>query len=194
MRDKQLAGVILAVLASACVAGCGGSTKTVTVRASATSTKAATTPATTSTSSTAASAPATTPLAQETVRQPCSPGATVTIAVLGLHVSGQLATLQLAFTPRDPNASASEAISLFNMTCNGSTDVDLVDPVGLKRYVVVKDSSNNVLQPDPVFGVRATSGQTATGSWVFAAPPASVTSVDVQVANWPTFNNIPIQR
>jgi hypothetical protein len=114
--------------------------------------------------------------------------------VLALQVHGPLATLRLGFTPRDPNRSASDTISLFDMTCQGNTDVTLVDPVGLKRYVVVKDSDFNSLQPSPLFGIKAVSGQTSTGNWVFAAPPASVTSIDVQVSNWPTFQNLPIQR
>lgn len=124
----------------------------------------------------------------------CSPGATVQISVLGLQVQGQLATLRLGFTPHDPTKSADQTISLFDMACHGNTDVTLVDPVQLKRYVVVKDSAHNQLAPDSVGGIQAVSGQTSTGGWVFAAPPASVTAVDVQVGDWPTFRNIPIQR
>jgi hypothetical protein len=182
-------------LALACLAGCGGSTKTVTVKASGT-TKAASTPATTSTSSTTAttSAAAAAALAQETAKESCSPGATVQISVLALQVHGQLATLRLGFMPHDPSKSADDTISMYDMACEGDTDVALVDPVGLKRYVVVSDSENHDLAPNVVTGIQAVSDQTATGDWTFAAPPASVTSIDVQVGAWPTFSNIPIQR
>jgi hypothetical protein len=200
MGGERVPSIIVAMaLAGTLLAGCGGGSKTVTVTSSATTNAAPPTPpaavSTTSvTATTSAPAQSATPLAQETVKESCSPGATVTIAILGLHVHGQLATLELGFTPHDPNASSDDKISLFDMTCNGTTDVTLVDPVGLKRYVVVADADQDHLEPNPVFGVQAVSGQTATGNWVFAAPPASVTSINVQVANWPTFTNVPIQR
>jgi len=189
----------MAGLAGALLGGCGGSSKTVTVTSSAGTSTTVPTPASASsttsvTGATSAPAQSATPLAQETVKESCSPGATVTIAILGLQVHGQLMTLQLSFTPRDPNQSASTTINLFDMACHGDTDVSMVDPVGLKRYVVVQDSGNHDLEPDSVDGIQAVSGQTASGNWVFAAPPASVTSINVQVGNWPTFNNIPIQR
>jgi hypothetical protein len=83
---------------------------------------------------------------------------------------------------------------LFNLACQTNPDISLVDPVGLERYIVVKDSSDTELAPSAVGGIQAVIGQTAIGDWVFAAPPASVTSIDVQVGDWPTFDSIPIQR
>lgn len=199
MGGKRVPGIIVAVaLAGALLAGCGGGSKTVTVITSATTKTPVPAPVTTTaispTSTTSAPARSAARLTEETVKESCSPGATVTIAILGLQVHGQLMTLQLGFTPRDPNQSASATINLFDMACHGNTDVSLVDPVGLKRYVVVQDAGNHDLEPDSVDGIQAVSGQTATGNWVFAAPPASVTSINVQVGDWPTFNNIPIQR
>jgi hypothetical protein len=200
-RGSRVLGIVLAALVVAgALTACGGKTKTVTSTvskgaAAPTTTSADTTPgASTAATTTAASGTGAQPVAQETVRSACSPGATVTIAVLGLRVQGSLATLTLAFTPHDPNKSASDQISLFDMNCSQGSDVNLIDPVGLKRYEVVKDSNQNSLGPGDL-QVTAVSGQMATAHYTFAAPPANVTAIDVQVSdNWPQFTNVPIQR
>lgn len=69
----------------------------------------------------------------------------------------------------------------------------LVDPTGLKRYVVVEDSEGRALAPD-VVSTAAANGGTVTATWTFAAPPADVPKIDVQVGEWPPFSDVEIQR
>ena len=58
--------------------------------------------------------------------------------------------------------------------------------------MVVQDSDHNYLTSGT--NSAAVNGQMTAGNWTFAAPPPDVTSIDVQVGNWPTFTNVPIQR
>jgi hypothetical protein len=134
-------------------------------------------------------------LGQETVPAPDSKGGTVDIAVVGLAVQGQLATLSVRFTPHFPSEPADKSISLYDMSGNAlnQDQVSLVDPVGLKRYLVVKDSNNVALGADEVF-TEAVNNSSVTAHWTFAAPPANVTKIDVDLGPFQPLNDVPISR
>jgi hypothetical protein len=134
-------------------------------------------------------------LAQQTARVPNSKDATVDIAVLGLAVQGRLSTLTVRFTPHFPDDSQGQSISLYDMSDNAldATQVSLVDPVGLRRYLVVRDSNNNALGADEV-DTHAVNNSSVDAHWTFAAPPASVTKIDVQLGPFPAFHDVPISR
>lgn len=203
MPRKRLAGIVASVALAAVLAGCGGAGTRTVVRV-------VTTPAAGPTPNSAASTTATTPsrtpsgpitqslgkpIARETVKVPCSAAGSVRISVLELRVQGRLMTLELGFTPNDfapPPAGVSDAMQIYDWTCNyDQFVVSLVDPVHLKRYVVVSDAAGNSLSPQDL---RAPNGHQVTGDWVFAAPPPDVTSLDVQAGNFPTLTSVPIQR
>ena len=130
-----------------------GTTGTVAGGQSTTGTGLTTESGTTSTTTDATTGAGTTALAKETVPAPDSKDGTVDIAVLGLAVQGQLATLSVRFIPHFPSEPADKSISLYDMSGNAlnQDQVSLVDPVGLKRYLVVKDSNNVALGSDEVF-------------------------------------------
>jgi hypothetical protein len=196
------AAIVSLALALA-LAACGGGVKNsgAARRSTSTGTTASsqTTPTTgavadSGTTSTTAGAP-TTALAQETVPAPDSKGGTVDIAVVGLAVQGQLATLSVRFTPHFPSEPADASISLYDMSGNAldQDQVSLVDPVGLKRYLVVKDANNVALGADEVL-TKAVNNSSVIAHWTFAAPPANVTKIDVDLGPFQPFNDVPISR
>jgi hypothetical protein len=137
----------------------------------------------------------TTVLGQETVKAPASQGGTVDIAILGLTVHGQLATLTARFSPHFPSAAPDDTVSLYDMS-DGSLDqhqVSLVDPIGLKRYLVVQDADNNYLGADEN-DTEAVNNSSVIAHWTFAAPAADVAKLDVQLGPFPPINDIPVSR
>jgi hypothetical protein len=115
---------------------------------------------------------------------------TVDIAVTGLKVDGELATLSLAFTMY---GSEDTSDSLFELNGGYRLFVTLVDPVNLKRYMVVTDSDGRELQSDASETYVPQDG-TTTAQYTFAAPPPNVTEIDVAVGDWPIFRDVPIER
>jgi hypothetical protein len=208
---RRIAGVAIASAAAVAlalaVAACGGGVKnsgaTSSAKAGTTGAVASgqTTTATssgstdTSTATGATTGAPTTVLAQQRVRVPNSRDATVDIAVLGLAVQGRLATLTVRFSPHFPSASPDQGISLYDMSDNAldQTEVSLVDPVGLKRYLVVRDSNNTALGADEV-DTQAANDSSVVAHWTFAAPPANVTKIDVELGPFPPFDDVPISR
>lgn len=198
-RDMQALrtwSIRLAAAAALALAGCGGDdTKTVTAAPGGAG-GAGTSQGTTDTGgSGGGSEPADSgvALAKQTVRAMGSKDGTVEIAIRGLKVQGRLLRLTMSFAPKFPSASQDTSISLYDMNGGNSLYVTLVDPINLKRYVVVKDSSGDSLEP-PVVYTKAPNGGSLTGTWTFAAPPAGVDKLDVQVGQWPTFNDVKIER
>lgn len=202
-------------LASLAIVACGGNTvthvRTVHRPASGASTPAGTTttPTTPTTASTATTPTTTTPTTttpttttgstapqtQQTAKVPGTANATVDIAVLSLRVHGMLATLSVRFTPHFPDQSPSAKISLADISNNSlaQQEVSLIDPVGLKRYLVVQDSSGTPLGSN-ANTTQAANGAPVTAYYTFPAPPASVTKIDVALGPFPTFADIPIQH
>ncbi|MFV2174621.1 hypothetical protein ACFHW2_31900 [Actinomadura sp. LOL_016] len=98
---------------------------------------------------------------------PQAPAAKVEIAVTGLTVRGRLATLTVQMTPRIP-AGGPEDASPYAL--NGETGLDpaLIDPVNLKRYVVVEDSRGHEMATDDITTDLA-DDRTGTLRYTFAA-------------------------
>jgi hypothetical protein len=198
-----------AVVLGLAVAACGGGVKNSSARSSASSgttgpvagsqittgTGTIAESGTTTAATGATSGAATTALAQQTVKAPNSRDGTVDIAILGLAVQGQLATLTARFSPHFPSAAPDDSISLYDMSDNAldPRDVSLVDAVGLKRYLVVEDANNNSLGADEV-NTEAVNNSSVIAHWTFAAPPPDVTKLDVELGPFPPFNDIPISR
>ncbi|NKZ03919.1 hypothetical protein [Actinomadura latina] len=135
---------------------------------------------------------ATEPLVKGTFDSPIAKGATVDIAIMGLKVKGKLATLSAQFTPHIP-ADEADRINAFGLNGRHGLGTSLIDPVNLKRYVVVKDSGGKELETDDIF-TKLTNDQPTPFFFTFAAPPESVKSIDVQIGTWPMFRDIPVER
>ncbi|MFB4300724.1 hypothetical protein [Actinomadura sp. NTSP31] len=130
------------------------------------------------------------PVVKGTFDSPQAPGAKVDIAIMGLRVKGRLATLTAQFTPHVPGA---QRINAYRLNGEHGLGTSLIDPVNLKRYVVVKDTGGKELQTDDIF-TNMTNDQATPFYYTFAAPPENVKSIDVQIGSWPTFRDIPVAR
>jgi hypothetical protein len=84
-------------------------------------------------------------------------------------------------------------LNAYELNGERGLDPSLIDPVNLKRYVVVKDSGGKELQTDEIF-THMTNEQTSSAYYTFAAPPQSVKAIDVQLGSWPTFRDVPVER
>lgn len=187
----------LAAAAALALVGCGGDdTKTVTVAPGAAGAGGGATQTTTSSAGASSAGGAAQPgeaLAKKTVPALNSKDGTVEIAIRALKVEDRLMRLTMSFAPKFPSAAPDESINLFEMHGKSTMYVTLVDPVNLKRYVVVKDADRKALEPDQVF-TAAVNGASVTGTWTFAAPPADVEKLDVQVGEFPPFSDVEVQR
>jgi hypothetical protein len=135
---------------------------------------------------------ATKPMVKGTFDSPVAKGATVDIAIMGLRVKGKLATLSVQLTPHVPGGEAGR-INAYRLNGRRGLGTSLIDPVNLKRYVVVKDSAGKTLETDDIF-TKMTNDQATPFSFTFAAPPENVKSIDVQIGLWPMFRDIPVER
>ncbi|NDU71652.1 hypothetical protein GWI34_03280 [Actinomadura sp. DSM 109109] len=132
------------------------------------------------------------PVVTATFDSPAAQGAKVDIAIMGLRAKGRLATLTVRFTPHVPGDEGSR-INAYGLNGQHGLGTSLIDPVNLKRYVVVKDSGGKELETDDIF-TRMTNGQATPFYFTFAAPPDDVKALDVQIGSWPTFRDIPVER
>ena len=110
------------------------------------------------------------------------------LAVVSLTARGRLANLTLTLTPHYEGKESALAFIYFG---GNAPVVSLVDPVNLKRYLVVKDSEGNSLGSG---NENYNIGQPNTLSYTFAAPPENVASVDVQFDDYPPFRDVPVSR
>jgi hypothetical protein len=132
-------------------------------------------------------------VATQTVKARGARETTVDIAVLGLRVDGELATLTLSFTPHDPEAAPDTEYTVGELNDGNHLFVTLVDPVNLKRYEVVEDSDDNVLETRAAL-TSVPLDASVTTQHTFAAPPPDVSELDVSVGDWPTFRDVPVER
>lgn len=123
---------------------------------------------------------------------PQAPSAEVEIAVMGLRVRGKLATLTVRMTPRIPAGGPDDA-SPYELNGNEGIDPSLIDPVNLKRYVVVEDSRGHEMATDDIT-TDLRNGEPGMLQFTFAAPPENVKAVDLQFGGWPTFRDVPVGR
>ncbi|MDL4819641.1 hypothetical protein [Actinomadura opuntiae] len=131
------------------------------------------------------------PVAKATFDSPMVPGAKVDITIMGLRVRAKLATLTLQWTPHVPGSSGTP--TPYRLNGEHGLDASLIDPVNLKRYVVVIDSAQNELESNDVTTNLPNERPTLT-QHTFAAPPGNLKSIDVQLGLWPAFHDVPIER
>ncbi|MQY03831.1 hypothetical protein [Actinomadura macrotermitis] len=127
-----------------------------------------------------------------TFPSPIAAGATVDIAIMGLKVRAKLATLTVQLTPHVPPGGEQNP-NPYGLNGGNGLGTSLLDPVNLKRYVVVKDSGSTELQSNDIF-THIANNQPASLTYTFAAPPENVKVLDVQYGAWPTFRNVPVER
>ena len=124
---------------------------------------------------------------------------TVDLLVRGLTVRGRTATLRITAVPRGwraPGPPPDESPTLWELDPGPDADgfsAQLIDPVHLRRHLPLEDSAGESVATMRFAGGSG-DGQPIDASWVFAAPPADVTSMDVQLGNWPIFREIPVTR
>jgi hypothetical protein len=131
--------------------------------------------------------------AKQTVEAREAGEATLDIEVIGLRVSGELSTLSLRYTAHDPEAGEGSDHRLVDLHGGRRVFVTLVDPVNLKRYHVVEDTSGEELQTADL-DVDVPVDGSVTAEYTFAAPPDGVDKIDVSVGDWPPFRDVPIER
>lgn len=132
------------------------------------------------------------PVTKGTFNSPIASGAKVDIAIMGIKVKGKLSTLTTRITPHVP-PGGDQSPSLYDLNGDEGPGTSLIDPVNLKRYVVVEDSSGDKMRTDYIT-THIANDQPSTFWVTFAAPPENVETVDVQIGSWPTFRNIPVER
>lgn len=124
---------------------------------------------------------------------------TVDLIVRGLTVRGRVATLRVTAIPRgwsSPGPPEDTSPTLWELNPGPDADgfyAQLIDPVHLRRHLPLEDSEGEVVATMMRAGGNG-DGQPIEASWIFAAPPADVTSMDVQLGNWPIFREIPVDR
>ncbi|WP_210491893.1 hypothetical protein [Patulibacter sp. SYSU D01012] len=124
---------------------------------------------------------------------------TVDLTIRSLVVRGRTATLRVAAVPHgwgDAEAATGGAPTLWDLNPGPSTAgvaAQLIDVEHLRRHLPLEDSEGESVATMNYAG-KVPDGQAIEASWVFAAPPADVRTMDVQVGNWPIFREIPVVR
>jgi hypothetical protein len=123
---------------------------------------------------------------------PDKPQRKVTVGILSLERKDRIAILKVVVTPEFTDLPASELIPFADALGQGiwHWQPTLLDLTNLKKYkVLYGDGEFLNLEKG-----KAISGQPIYGWAVFAAPPAGVTHVDLNVTDWmPRITNVPIR-
>lgn len=122
---------------------------------------------------------------------PGEQGQTFTLGFSSLKVKGPLATLTLVWTPHGVGTDTISPYEMLGQNTPGSA-VTLIDTVNLKRYVIVRDSSDHELQSDYVTS-QTGNNQPLAMSYTFAAPQANG-SVNVVLGDRSIFESVPVTR
>lgn len=113
--------------------------------------------------------------------------------VHSLVVDGDTMKLTVVMTPDFSSRSASETVSLFDMTGSSSPSPVLIDRENLKEYSVIRDGPTS-WAADAVY-TKVTNGEPAVWWGVYAAPEDDIDTVDIRVMDgMPEFTKVPIQR
>jgi hypothetical protein len=119
-------------------------------------------------------------------------GRKVNVAPVTLKRQGKLALLEVSAT----NTADSRVNLAIVLRGSGVQfdDVTLIDPKGGKRYIVARDNEDDCLCTTfGSGGITIQPQETAIVSAYFAAPPADVTTVNVELpAKLGTFTDVPI--
>lgn len=196
MPGVRIPAFALAGVVAIAVAGCGGSTKTVTVTAKPVTTRVTGKTPTGTTTATVTSPP----LATRTGTIDKEP---VTLSIVSLQRSGTTVELTMSLSTTSSqsvtvgatfddgvaqNITGGNALSGI-YTLDG---VYLIDTTNSKKYPVARDSNNACLCDSNLLGPNLTSAAPMFLSATFGAPPTTVTAVDVFVPTFGTFANVPI--
>jgi glucose/arabinose dehydrogenase len=196
------------------VAGCGGksATTTVTVQAAAptqtqqtttqqTTTQATTTVQSTTVTDTQATSGQTTVLASANSTVDDDPAR---IEIVSLHRAGQVVEMTLRLVNLRPKSFDEsmqvgnvfdDNLTYFNGTADPGDTLDgiyLVDGQLGKKYLVAHDSAGQPLTDTALGGTFIQPGQSAILSATLAAPPTTVTSIDVFIPHFGTLKGVPI--
>ncbi|WP_155884517.1 hypothetical protein [Actinomadura flavalba] len=129
------------------------------------------------------------PIVKATVQTQAGGGGTLELGVAELRVKGKLLHLTMVLTPRVGDANG---VSVYELNGRHGPDPTLLDTVNLKRHSVVKVGMKS-LEPEYV-SVRLPAGRPSLQSYVFAAPPDNVRSMDVVYGQWAPFRDVPVAR
>ncbi|WP_242418833.1 hypothetical protein, partial [Frankia sp. CpI1-P] len=130
------------------------------------------------------------PAVTRTTRLTAGKDGPVEIGLVDLHVSGRLAVLRLIFTPH-LRTDRPGGVSLLDMAGGRGASVSLVDTEHLRRYLVVRDSHNEPLGPNPVLA-RTANDSPLAATFTFAAPPAEVKKIDVYLDDQIVFDGVDV--
>ncbi|EIV94999.1 hypothetical protein [Frankia sp. QA3] len=131
-----------------------------------------------------------TPVVTRTTRLTAGENGPVEIGLVDLRTSGRLAVLRLTFTPH-LRTDRPGGISLLDMAGGRGGSVSLVDTENLRRYLVVRDSRNEPLGPNPAV-IRTVNDSPLNATFTFAAPPAEVKKIDVYLDDQIIFDEVEI--
>ena len=110
------------------------------------------------------------------------------------RVSGGMVMLRLTMiNDSDQDLSFGHYFAQQGMTdLNNIGGVHLIDPVGKKKYLVVRDSKNNC---DCSRGISEVGAKSRINLWArFPAPPDNVEKIGVMVPHFPPLDDVPISR
>lgn len=130
---------------------------------------------------------------------PASVRPTADLLIRGLTVRGRVATLRFTAVVRGwgrARAATGGAPTLYDINPGAGSDhvtAQLIDAENLRRHTPLEDSEGEGLARMTYAG-KAGDGQPIDASWMFAAPPAGVDAMDVQVGSWPVFREVPVTR
>lgn len=110
------------------------------------------------------------------------------VVILEMRRRGKLLNLVMSVTARMSDGTT--FINMSEVTSSGETAVTLVDPVNLKRHLIVRDSNGTLLQPQKL---TLEIGVATTLSYTYAAPPEAVTAMDVVIGGSPPIRDVPVQ-
>jgi hypothetical protein len=191
---SALAGVVVVALA-----GCGGSTKTVTVTAKPTTTRVTGTTAGGATTTAAVASP---PVASRDGSVDQEP---VTLSILSLKRSGATVELTFELTLDKTASQHAQVAGAFDdgeyekVTSPGASGLSgvntldgifLIDTADAKKYPVARDSYNQCVCDINLANTFVDAGAPVLLSATFGAPPSN--AVNVSIPGYGTFVNVPI--
>ncbi len=110
--------------------------------------------------------------------------------VLTLRRSGELLTLEIQLTNLDDGSLVSSSSFTANPGDDAVTGITLVDGRNKKRYLPAKDSAGRCLCSKAFINLNE--GGSTIVSATYAAPPADVTTLSVELPGFGTFADLPV--
>ncbi|MDX8150366.1 hypothetical protein SK069_02060 [Patulibacter brassicae] len=132
-------------------------------------------------------------------RAPAGTRASARLVVRSLAARGRVVTLRAAVILDrwdSRQSSLGGQPTLFELDPGMPQDrgeAELLDVDHLRRHLPLTDADGEVLRSRRL-ATGSPGGTPIELSWQFAAPPASVERMDVQIGHWPVFREIPVTR